>query len=507
VIAGLIPALIAVASPARADTYRAVIDRIDLEPASVGGARLRVYLSALSEQGSRLDLTDAKAIKLIVGPNELKAPHALGSYAGTDTDTAIVFLIQATADYAEVLPKVADALDQALLGQLGERTQAAIILYGESAGTGKLRPLKALRSSATQLAVEGGKVPALVETLESVLPLLKRAKTDPPGRPQRKMIVIIGDGRDLAKDPERVTSLGGRAAREGVRIHSLGYVPTDKRRSLLTLGELSKRSLGTFRWIRTKDSWTLNLEQLRDEINQQYVITYFVAPEVEVAGKRAKVTTAVTAEVTSNELKIPALACNGEPCEVGYCAGDKCLVPRPAEGRGVLGWIVMLIGIVVVLAVVLGGIGYLMSRRQRPGAEAPGVPGSPPLPGSIPPRAKKGKPPKNLPSAPPANVPQAPAATTGPRLYILSGPREGEMLGLRHGFLIGAAPNSDLVIADGYASSQHAQITMDDAGNCWLVDRGSTNGTFVNGVRITQHVLEHGTSMRIGSTELRFLVQ
>ncbi|MDQ3370929.1 MAG: FHA domain-containing protein, partial [Myxococcota bacterium] len=90
-------------------------------------------------------------------------------------------------------------------------------------------------------------------------------------------------------------------------------------------------------------------------------------------------------------------------------------------------------------------------------------------------------------------------------LCILSGPRAGETLGLRHGFTIGKQPGCDLRIDDGYTSGHHAQIGMDHFGNCRLYDQGSTNGTFVNGVRVTEYVLEHGTTLRIGSTELRFL--
>jgi pSer/pThr/pTyr-binding forkhead associated (FHA) protein len=73
--------------------------------------------------------------------------------------------------------------------------------------------------------------------------------------------------------------------------------------------------------------------------------------------------------------------------------------------------------------------------------------------------------------------------------------------------LIGKQPGCDLIFEDGYTSSQHAQIAMDAAGNCKLYDRGSTNGTFVNGVQIQEAGLEHGVSIRIGSTEMRFLAQ
>jgi pSer/pThr/pTyr-binding forkhead associated (FHA) protein len=48
---------------------------------------------------------------------------------------------------------------------------------------------------------------------------------------------------------------------------------------------------------------------------------------------------------------------------------------------------------------------------------------------------------------------------------------------------------------------------MDPQGTCWLYDCQSTNGTFVNGQRITAQQLLHGHSVRIGGTELRFLAE
>jgi pSer/pThr/pTyr-binding forkhead associated (FHA) protein len=130
------------------------------------------------------------------------------------------------------------------------------------------------------------------------------------------------------------------------------------------------------------------------------------------------------------------------------------------------------------------------------------MPGQLPIP---PPRGrkeKKAKPPKH-----PPQQPAAPAPITGPSLLVMTGPRTGERIPLQNGFTIGKAPNSNLVLDDGYTSSQHAQVGVDHHGNCRLYDRNSTNGTFANGVRVSEVVLDHGMSVRIGSTELRFLAQ
>src|SRR6185436_11415738 len=101
---------------ARADnaappTYRAVVDRADLEPASVGGTRLTVELSALDLYGKLLDLSDPRSIKLMVGGSKLEAPYARGAYGATGADTAIVIALQANQVYAETLPSILATLD------------------------------------------------------------------------------------------------------------------------------------------------------------------------------------------------------------------------------------------------------------------------------------------------------------------------------------------------------------------------------------------------------------
>jgi hypothetical protein len=166
---------------ARADdaappTYRAVVDRVDLEPASIGGTRLIVELSALDLYGKLLDLSDPKSIKLMVGGSKLDAPYARGVYGQTSSDTAIVFVIQANLAYAEALPTIATALDD-MMPRLPDRTQAAILAYGDATDAGKLGTLKAARGRLVQLAQDGSATePALLDTLDRAVRLLKKAR-------------------------------------------------------------------------------------------------------------------------------------------------------------------------------------------------------------------------------------------------------------------------------------------------------------------------------------------
>jgi len=68
---------------------------------------------------------------------------------------------------------------------------------------------------------------------------------------------------------------------------------------------------------------------------------------------------------------------------------------------------------------------------------------------------------------------------------------------------IGRRGESTIVLADPNVSRNHAEIRPH--GNGWvLVDLGSTNGTRVNGVRISSHELTEGDEVAFGNTLVTF---
>jgi FHA domain len=70
---------------------------------------------------------------------------------------------------------------------------------------------------------------------------------------------------------------------------------------------------------------------------------------------------------------------------------------------------------------------------------------------------------------------------------------------------VGRSADNDLELAgDNYASARHARFQPRRDG-VWIEDVGSTNGTFVNGTRLTKpRKLTRGDVVRVGETELRF---
>jgi FHA domain len=65
-------------------------------------------------------------------------------------------------------------------------------------------------------------------------------------------------------------------------------------------------------------------------------------------------------------------------------------------------------------------------------------------------------------------------------------------------------PNDVRLDGDDYASANHARVEPRRDG-VWIEDIGSTNGTYVNGVRLSRpRKLVAGDLVRVGETDLRF---
>ncbi len=76
---------------------------------------------------------------------------------------------------------------------------------------------------------------------------------------------------------------------------------------------------------------------------------------------------------------------------------------------------------------------------------------------------------------------------------------------LKHTLLnIGRNPNNDIVVDDPYISRHHAQLRL-RFGRYTLFDVQSRVGTFVNEVRVREHILRPGDVIRLGRTRLVYL--
>ena len=85
-------------------------------------------------------------------------------------------------------------------------------------------------------------------------------------------------------------------------------------------------------------------------------------------------------------------------------------------------------------------------------------------------------------------------------LVVLSGPYLGMTFALFEGAIVGRDPRCDIaLVEDTMASRQHARFVRD--GAFWRIeDGGSTNGTYVNGQRISISVIHPGDQVAVGNT-------
>jgi hypothetical protein len=100
-----------------------------------------------------------------------------------------------------------------------------------------------------------------------------------------------------------------------------------------------------------------------------------------------------------------------------------------------------------------------------------------------------------------------PQAHSG-RLVVVKSPalEEGRELELDSAaLLLGRGSTNDVNLArDEYASTKHARVEPRRDG-VWVEDVGSTNGTYLNGIRLSRaRKLAAGDIVRIGETELRY---
>ncbi len=88
-------------------------------------------------------------------------------------------------------------------------------------------------------------------------------------------------------------------------------------------------------------------------------------------------------------------------------------------------------------------------------------------------------------------------------LVVLTGNADKDRVRLRpQGHVVGRSPDADIHIDDPYSSEFHARVGLHDTAVV-VHDLGSTNGTYVNGRRVTTPTtVSRGDTVQIGKTIL-----
>ena len=102
----------------------------------------------------------------------------------------------------------------------------------------------------------------------------------------------------------------------------------------------------------------------------------------------------------------------------------------------------------------------------------------------------------------------SPVIAAAPQLVIVDphhfGLPDGATFSLQPGAVVGRHPDCAVCLNDHFVSAKHAQLT-EDAGDWFVTDQGTTNGTYVNGKRTTgPTLLTAGDRVRFGRVQAQF---
>lgn len=534
--------------PAQASKPRCRLERLDVVPDS-SPTEVRVLASLVELEGDLRTLPPS-AFRLDLAGKPLATARQAAPFLKSGMDTYLVLVLETSALYAGAMEQIKEAVGE-FLDALPPRTKVKLVLFGnelsEPTGAfslpGPLRPaideIESDDEGEIQL-VTG--VRAGLRALNNVIGLRAKgaASAPPPKAPAvdpakpspRRLIVVLSDGINPTMERKLFRVLGEDLRKSRVPLFPIAFSPRDDRGPLLNLGELAKRSGGTFRWAEKPEVLKERFLSLAEELKQLQVLTFVdkkLDPEKLIAGA-----------VSLHCGEVPSLALS--------LAGDG--QPLPERKSGLWKWLLGLVAVLGGLWVGARLLVWAMDRRvrrlqQRPplagpvpahGASAghsgypqPSPHGTLPAQWQAPPQvqaaasawaAQRPAGASQAAAAPavtavPAAASQAaaPPAALRPLLRFVGQSLSGQRVPLPDGgvLLIGKAvsgPGALVITTDPTVSSRHCEIRrLGDA--YFFTDLQSTNGSYINDKRVTAPTrLQPGDLIRIGTaTECRLVLE
>lgn len=496
------------------------------------GTDLTAYVAVRDEAGEAVSGDSLLQAKATLGPHGAEILSAQ-PFAATGEGVFYLFLV----DISRSLDNTQfDRLRKALkdwVAAMGDKDRAAILAFGEQVNTlvAPTADKAALTTAITGLSPKDNRT-ALHQALAQGLTLGQQTGGD---LPSRRAMVILSDGQDDAPGGMIAEEVDQRFGEAAVPIYAIGFSKGRDRAAreagLAALGRFARRSGGLFvdasagdpgtayadmrERIRSVDRLQLQCaECVADGNRYRLQIALPHAGRTLTDGVDLRLYPAITASAPAPASPAaPATPPTTEaPPAPAPAAADSPTVPAPAEGPASssppasgLGpffsawWPWLAGGGALLLIIVI----FLVARRRPQPAPEPAQAEAPTTEDVTPPQPHQPAPP------PPEATRRSPPAPTGPALTLayMNGPRRGETVRLvmAPDVVVGRAAVCTLTLTgDDEVSGRHARFYINDR-RLLLEDLGSTNGTWLNGVRLAApSPLSPGDVMQCGQTELRF---
>lgn len=450
------------------------------------------------------------------GLQDFVAKEVTPADTSADLATTVVICVDRSGSMQRVVPSVKAALHDAFSTPRPD-LRAELLMFGTTVSrqllplsTSQQDMLRALRGIRAESGPDGK-----TRLYDSIVEAINRLRNDPAVRAAR--LLIISDGKDEGSSIS-LDNLAKIARQRGFRIDSIGYGKLAPQWSH-SLETLSNATGGTY-VLATADA-ALS-DAIRNDLGTTPLPAFEVRFEYATSGTETAPGSAMLryvaagASAVTAPIAVPLALPSASGTSAGSSSADSAM-PTPSEALAApshqqtwfdafIGWLsradhrigIATGGLIAAAVSLLTGWWWLLVFRRRATVRI-AVQGKPDTPGPRP----MGSPTQIGSSFPPPERGRPAALLIGQ-----SASWRGRHYPIEHATVrIGSDEKCDLALTgDDFVSHQHATIRY-ESGSLYVSDLSSTNGTFVNGTRMTNtsRVLSAGDEIRFGHTsfELR----
>lgn len=461
-------------APAAAKGVQVEVDYTDISKAPI----FSVYFDYLNEAARPIRGLEAKDLALLIDGERWEDPIEVLPFDKVDEGVAYVMLASTYRGFSPAFDTQKRGLSE-FVGAMGKKDVAALYAYADN-----VNPLVDFTSDKEELqaAIRGlspSDKPVNV-FLDAVIAALESFPAQDPTFPRRRGIVMIADGLDqnLADTQgiiRRIKSdLAPKARALGVKFYALGYT-IESQQGLRIIKSLQKKFGGTFRHVRDSELQRANqfFKDISDRVKGQYILRF------------------ETDDLSPDETHTLQINVNhqGKPVE----SVPTEFQPPPIEGTSWWVYLLIILGSLLGLGLLIGLIVAIVNRE--PSEDEPDEEfeeGACEECGASWGLLCSDCPADRMPGRFVAKLVLQGGRWSG-KYYAVDG--DSVQIGRE-----GDVPLND---PEGSVSARHAVLRIDEL-KFELADLNSTNGTFVNGNRISKQFLKSGDLVRCGNIELKF---
>ncbi len=469
-------ALACVARPtdsAAKGSTRIVIDYIDVLQAP----EFKVYFDFLNPADRPIKRLDTKDITLLLDGEPYEDELGLTQFKKSDERVAFVLLINNYRGYTTAMEEQKRGLSAFVRG-MRAKDVASVMYYSDRVKPGvdftsdKDELLQAIASTPPPEKPHEMFIDALVAALDSF-------PEDDPNFPRRRALVMMSDALDQGLEnltylKKRIrTELAPKAKALGVKFYGLGY-SIESKDGLKMMRSMAKFMGGQFKEVRDSE---LNrtaefFTKMLDSVYGQYILS-FVTDDLDPEESH---TLQININYKGNLVESPPEEFNAP------------------EVPGTPWWVILLIVLgslmgIGLIVLIIAAIARRGGREEEEEEEEPEGRVCPVCGEEMEPDWKTCE-----------YCLKSPHIA---ELKVIGGEWDGFIYCITEDITTIGSREGDIIIEDPTVSGKHAGIKVDDM-KFELADFGSTNGTYVNGKRISKQFLKDGDTIKLGNVDLKF---